>query len=250
MKKLSRHPESIGIMFRRMLVILVLFLVLGLGVGAYLVFFTGVFSVKQVTFSGNRVLPSQHLHKLSGIDNYRNLLTLPVGAVEQNLEKDPWIKDVTICRKLPGTVQIEVEERDPVALADFGGATFLVDGNAYVVSKEDPQLYGHLPRIGCGDCSVPRVDTKVGNKVLRRAIQLLGSMPIGLRAEISLVNPFDGRGLVLVSRSGYLIVYGQTDERERKDEILEAIVVDIESKDRNVAYVDIRVPDSPVVKMK
>jgi cell division protein FtsQ len=221
-----------------------------MGITACLTFFTDTFSIEKVVINGNEMLPSEHLRQVSGIDSYDNLVTLPVGRIERNTENNSWIKDARISRKLLHTVRIEVEERKPVALLDFGGSAFVMDSSGYTISKVEPGQFEELPRLFAGDCSVPKVDTNVRNKVLRRSIEMLSGMPESIREDIALVNPFDGRGHVMVSRSGYTIVYGEASECRHKDQVLEAIVIEIRSNGRNVAYIDVRVPDSPVVMLQ
>jgi len=44
------------------------------------------------------------------------------------------------------------------------------------------------------------------------------------------------------------VIYGHDTDSKKKNEMLEAIVADVKNNKRNIAYIDLRVPDSPVIK--
>lgn len=247
MKRLDRHPDSASYLTRVFLLLLLLALVAA-GVTAWLAFFTDMCQVKEVKVHGNEHLTVEYIRDRSGVDLHKNLITLPVGRLDENLENDAWVKEAKIGRRLLHTVTIEVTEREPVAVVDFSGAGFLVDGEAHVITETAPGEFGELPRVHGGDASVPTVDSKISNKKIRECVDVMGAMPPSLRATLGLANPFDGRGYVFISRSGYHIIYGSATNCPRKDEILEAVVSEITSNNRQVAYIDLTVPDCPVIK--
>jgi hypothetical protein len=82
---------------------------------------------------------------------------------------------------------------------------------------------------------------------IKECVAVMSKMPAELRGPIALANPFDGRGQVFVCRSGFKIIYGTVSDTEKKDEVMEAIMLDIKSNHRRVAYLDLRVLDSPVI---
>jgi len=82
------------------------------------------------------------------------------------------------------------------------------------------------------------------------SLEIMGSMPAGLKGSVVLANPFDGRGQVFASKDGFNIVYGHASDLAKKNEVLQAIVTDISNTGRKIAYVDVSVPDAPVIKPK
>lgn len=232
----------------RVLIPLLLLFLIAVGVMIWLAFFTSVCGIDRVLVEGNGYLSDEYVRGKSGVESYRNLVTLPVGKIDENLESDPWIESAFVTRSLLHTVRLEIVERVPIAVVDFNGAAFLLDAEGYCIEKTSLDLYGELPRVHGGDASLPRVDSTVRDKRIRECISLLASMPAGVRAELALVNPFDGRGYVFISRIGYHIIYGPAEECDEKEEILEAIMVDIKNNNREVAYVDVSVPEAPVIK--
>jgi cell division protein FtsQ len=247
MKRLKRHPETRGLLFKTTLVSAVLLLVAA-GLFAWLAFFTDACGINEIVVSGNEYLTQQYILERSGVGSYRNLVTLPVGRMAENLEQDPWIREARIGRHLLHKVTINIDERRPLAVVDFSGTALLVDDRGFVIARTTLDDYGDLPRIHGGDASVPQIETKVTNRKVRDCIELIAGMPDGVTGALSLANPFDGRGFVFIARPGYHIVYGSIEESSKKGQVLEAIVKDIENNNRSVAYIDVTVPDSPVIK--
>lgn len=84
------------------------------------------FAIEQVVVEGTRRLERSHVLSLAGVSLGQNVFALDVDKAERDLLQSPWIKRVRIQRRLPGTVAIELTEREPEALAAIGGATFIV----------------------------------------------------------------------------------------------------------------------------
>jgi len=247
LKRLKRHPESHSALFK-VSVSTGVMLVLLVGLMFWLAFFTDACRIKRVVIAGNDHLEDGYIRRKSGVDSYRNLLTLPVGRIDRNLAEDPWIKGVKVTRKMLNTVVIEVVERKPVGVIDCGGTGFLADGDGHVIARVSPGEFKGLPRIHGSDTSLPRVDQTITGKEVLESVDVLDNMPEEISQTIQLVNPFDGRGQVLVSKAGFQIIYGSSSESEKKNEVLEAILADVKNSNRKIAYIDVRVPDSPVIK--
>ncbi len=242
-----RPRPGTGRSLKRLLVALVVLTVLAAGFAVWLGYFTDVCSVRGVEITGNRILDTAYIRQLSGVDSYENLLRVQVGRLERNLERDPWIREARIGRELLNTVRIDVTERVPVALVDAGGTGFLVDPSGYVIAGVATDQFQELPRVYAAQVPPPNIGEKLSDAQVAECVKVIGTMPQGLRDTIAMGNPFDGRGQVFISRNGYNVVYGDARDMENKNEILEAIVADIAGNNRAVAYIDVRVPDSPVI---
>lgn len=247
MKKLKRHPESRSLLFKVSIAVSALLVATG-GVIAWLAFFTDVCSISNVVIRGNKNLSAESVRKSSGVEGYKNLITVPVRKIQQNLEKDPWVRKAKIGRKLMHTIFIDVTERRPIAVVDCRGPTFIVDDSGHVVSSTQIEQYGSLPRIDAVFMSVPAIDEDLEDEKVLECIRVMNEMPDDFRGTLRLLCPFDNRGLVLVSNSNCEIIYGTTGDSKKKSEILRAICIDINTNARRVSYIDLRVPDSPVIR--
>jgi cell division protein FtsQ len=234
---------------RLMLTILVLIPVL-IGVTVWLAFFTDVCAVNHVNVTGNRNLTKDYVRQLSEVSSYKNMVTLPVKKIAANLERDLWIRDARIGRHLPDTVNIVLDVRTPVAMLDYNGAAFLLDEQGFVFAQGAAEQLPDLIRMSYGKMPLPKVGELVKEKKIIDSVKILASMPQGLRTSLLLVNPFDKQGIVFGCRDGFAVIYGSAEESTRKNEILQVLLIDIANNARRVSYVDVTVPDAPVVKPK
>ena len=256
MKRLKRIPDSRRVpavhdwrrAMRRLLLAVAFLVVAAACALTFLVFFTSAFKIKEVNFKGNNDVPTERLKQLSGVQGYSNLVTLPVGRIAKLMESDPWVKEARVQRHLPHTVNIQIVERTPIAMLDFGTFAYLVGGDGLVIEKVAPDQFKELPRVYGGKVPPPLAGSKVSDKKISECIDVLAGMPTEMRAMLLMGNPFDGRGQVFVARSGYNVVYGNASRMKQKNEVLQAVATDVNNNKRKIAYIDVRVPDSPVIK--
>jgi cell division protein FtsQ len=243
------HLETRRRIARALAAVLVLAMVAA-GLLVWLAFYTNVCAIERVKVTGSKNLTPEYVRRISGVAAYKNLLTLPVERLAANLERDPWIKKVKVGRHLLHTVTIEIEERPPLAVLDYGGAGFLVDGTGFVIAAAAADQFASLPRVYCAELPPPKLAEKIKDKAVMGALEIMGSMPARLRGSLVLANPFDGRGQVFASKDGFNIVYGDASGQASKNEVLQAILIDISNTGRKISYVDVSVPDAPVIKPK
>ncbi len=91
------------------------------------------FAVVNVEIEGTRRLARDDVLGAAGVQKGDNLFALDVEKAEASLLSSPWIAQARVIRQLPGTIRLEVVERDAVALAVIGSKTFLVsqDGEPF-----------------------------------------------------------------------------------------------------------------------
>lgn len=69
-----------------------------------------------------------------------NLLTLDLDALRRAAEADPWVRSVTLRRRMPDTLAAEVRERRVAAAARIGGRKELVDEEGFVITPAGPEV--------------------------------------------------------------------------------------------------------------
>lgn len=99
----------------------------------------GSVTVQSVNASGNGRYSPQTIVEASGIRTGDSLLALNKPQISgQIITKLPYVKSVRIGIKLPGTVNIEIEELDVVyAVAETGGSWWLMTSEGKLVEKTD-----------------------------------------------------------------------------------------------------------------
>ena len=225
----------------------------GLVVGGYyavaLLLAAPLLAVNHLVVRGNDQLSEREvLAVVSGLLG-ENILTVDLEAYRQRLVASPWLRDGTLRRILPSTVEVVVNERRPVAVARFGDQLYLVDERGTVIDRHGPRFAEFdLPIIdGLADRDrlAPVVDP--GRWALAaRLLEQLGPYPevLGGISQIDVSDPYDA--VVLLSDDSALLRLGNDRflERLRKyagvAALLRAYVGDID-------YVDLRFGDRVAV---
>jgi cell division protein FtsQ len=105
--------------------------------------------VQQVVVRGNaRLSPDDVEMLLTGLRK-ENILRVALDGYQQRLLDSPWIERATLSRVLPGTIDVDIVERTPMAVARLGQQLFLVDVRGGIIEE-----FG----VGHRDLDLPIVD--------------------------------------------------------------------------------------------
>ena len=193
----------------------------GLVVGGYyavvLLLAAPLLAVNHLVVRGNDQLSEREvLAVVSGLLG-ENILTVDLEAYRQRLVASPWLRDGTLRRILPSTVEVVVNERRPVAVARFADQLYLVDERGTVIDRHGPRFAEFdLPIIdGLADRDrlAPVVDP--GWALAARLLEQLGPHPevLGGISQIDVSDPYDA--VVLLSDDPALLRLGNDRFLER-----------------------------------
>lgn len=180
-----------------------------------------------------------------GLARGQALTSIDTGRVERRVERLPWVLEARAERRWPGTVAVEVVERQARAVVPVGGGArwASVDATGRVLSVETAKPAG-LPAIGgLGDPGAPgTVLVPAALPALRIAVALAPS----LRARVGDVASAPGGDVELqLVPSGVLVRLGDSEQLELKLRALRTFLAATPLDD--VAVVDLRVPSAPVL---
>ena len=80
---------------------------------------------KDINIVGLKRLQPEVILKLAKIGSGTNLLALKPIQVEQTLANHPWIAHASLTRKWPHRIQLQIQEREPMALVQVGELYYL-----------------------------------------------------------------------------------------------------------------------------
>lgn len=173
------------------------------------------------------------------------MVDVDAGAAARGMDALPWVARTTVVRHWPGTVQIHVVERSPAAtIAAAGGGSDLVDATGRVLQQVDvappnlPVLAG-LPPAGPPGSTLPAD----GMESVKVAVALPGE----LRARVTSVAPVGGTTgeVELRLTPDGTVRLGPPDDLPRKFDAVQAVLAQVDL--RNLAVLDVRLPESPVL---
>ncbi len=123
---------------------------------AWLIFFTKTFSVVSVTTVDTNQNTESDIRAITDKHQGKNILFIQTDQIEQQILREvPQVRDVHILRKLPGTLKIIVQEKDPALLLISNGSYYFVDaqGIAYANASLDLLPGVVLPTVKTADAS-------------------------------------------------------------------------------------------------
>ena len=166
------------------------------------------------------------------------------------------IKELNIKRKLPSTIVIDIKERIPYAIVVIGGATSLVDEDGYIIASKSPSY-----SIYKLDISKYPVIRGVNKKNLEKGMRLDKKDRTFVRAALEMLSKFidisaiqievgDREDIVIYIEDILKVKIGAPSDIERKIKIIKAMRDSVQGKWTKISYIDVRVPDSPVIKFR
>jgi cell division protein FtsQ len=231
------------------------FLVALIGLAVYFVLSLPIWRIQDVVINGAKMLSAEEIKNMAGIPLSDNLFLTSFARTRNVLRKISAIKSFHIYRIPPGTVLIQIEERGPVAVIVLNDQSAIVDESGYILNR-NPRFTLNVPNIidlpvisGVGKNEIingERIDPKSAkliNDIVVELATILGSR----RIQIDLG---DYERISLVLDDILRVKIGNDKEVKRKMEIFKGLLPTIASRWTQVEYIDVRYPDTPVLKYR
>ena len=114
-------------------------ILLALCAGLYFFANSEFFDVQEIQIEHNTYYTNQQIISISKAKVGENLFKANVRNMKKNLLSDPYIKSVSIKKRLPHTLVITVEERKEAAAIQYGDTYVLIDADGMVLRKTDTE---------------------------------------------------------------------------------------------------------------
>ena len=120
--------------------------ILLIGVIAVFAFTAPIFNITQIEVKDNSQVSSDTIISLSGLKKGENIFKFN-SSIIQNIKENQYVEEVKIKRKLPGTIQISITERNIKYQIKLINSYAYIDKNGYIleissVKKEVPIIVG------------------------------------------------------------------------------------------------------------
>lgn len=105
--------------------------------GVYFFLHSAVFTVENIQLEENSRFTLEKVQKMTGLKKGVNMFEIKTGACEKKLEESTFISEAKVSRKLPDTITISLELREPVAAIVKDKKYILLDSEGTVLAKWD-----------------------------------------------------------------------------------------------------------------
>ena len=237
-RRRSRRPADP----RRRLLGALAAVVLVLGTVAWVVLASPLLAVRTVQVDGARTLSDAQVAEAAGVEPGTPLARVDTDGAAARVARLPQVASVAVTRGWPRTVVVTVVEREPVAVVERAGTRQLVDAGGVVFDS----ITGEAPA-GVVPLDVP--EPGPDDPVTRVALEALIALPGGVRAQVTGVSARTADDVTLTLTDGRSVLWGSADRTERKAEVLDALLQQIEAGTLEPAAVlDVSTPDAVVLR--
>lgn len=131
-----------------------------------------LFNIKNIKVVGNSILQSEEIISLSGISLEENIFKVRKLKTIDNIKQNAYINEVAIHKKLPNTIEIQVKERQPSFMLEYGNGYVYLNNQGYMleissIKKEIPILLG---------TTTSKESYKQGNRLNKEDLEKLGTV--------------------------------------------------------------------------
>jgi len=114
------------------------------------------FRLENVLIEGQVNTPADYIIAKLEADKNTAIFSINLENVKNNLEKNPWIKNVYIERRMPTTLYIGIVERVPIAIWQINKKLFLIDNEGRKITKSniDIEKFSYLPHVVGSDANI------------------------------------------------------------------------------------------------
>lgn len=197
------------------------------------------FSVQRVRVEGNSALSAEAVAELAG------LYGSPIWFVQRDaavarLRENAYVAAAAVEVAMPDQAVVKIVERRPEVRWQAGGLQYLVDGTGKVLAAADEPATADVLVIA--DSS--HMQLKPNDQLDLDAIQLAQTLALRLPVELGFTPAqigWDyGLGVYVRSAAGQTIIFGQSEELDRKLAVFDVLLAD----GTGFTYLDLR-PDNP-----
>ena len=209
-----------------------LVVVLG-GLTVWIFYFSSLLAVTGVRVTGIDTVPEATITEVAAAPIGEPLAKVDLTAIADRVRTLPTVADAQVTRAWPNRLEIVITERVPVVVVTDGKKFELVDATG-VSFKSVPTRPDGLPEalvVGA------RRDVTI-----RSVVTVSAALPIALRAEVASISAASPDSITLNLGSGVKVVWGSSDDSERKAEVLSVLMK------RKAKVYDVSAPDLPVTK--
>jgi cell division protein FtsQ len=227
---------------RPLLVVLVAFVLVGSGIGAYVgARQTGIFALDRIEVDGASPATAKRIRAVLEPYVGESLVRFDRNDAGRRLTSVAEIADARLDRDFPHTLKVRVRLERPVAVLRRGADAWIVSSTARVLQQLNSRPYPHLPRIWLPAAAEVSVNSTLGGTGAMGVAAVAPPASHRLGSPVRQVQVGDGE-LSLQLASGTELRLGDSGDVRLKLAIARQIL----PVAGGAAYVDVSVPERPV----
>lgn len=202
---------------------------------------SSVFNIKQIVILNNSKIGTQEILNLSTLSIGKNMFKTMNKTIRDGIKTNPYIENVKVRRNLNGTVTLEIEERIPTYILQYGNSYLYINNQGYILEMSEAPL--ELPKITGYGTNVEAI--KEGNRLevedlkkLEDVIKIIElSKNTTLVGKITEINIEDSSNYILtIASEGKTIQFGDNKNIKVKLLKIEAVLEQTEGEQGEIYF--------------
>ncbi len=198
----------------------------------YLLYFSSVFVTRDVEVTGTKYLTVDQVIAQAQVPKDAPLALLDVSGISSRVAQLPEVAVVSVGRRFPGTVLIDVTERRLVYQRVAGAQYQWVDETGTVFRTADTAV---------ADAPLATVDGD-DTRLLRDVATVVGHLPDAIRPDVKQIRARGVDDITVELADGRRVLWGSAEDSQVKGEVL-AVLLGTEAK-----VYDVSAPANPTTK--
>ena len=252
MKQNIREKRN-RLMKARKIVTLALLLLVFFLLSIYYIINSELFTLKTINVTGNRDVSYDAVIDVSGLIYNRNIFQYNLEEIKFNIEKHSYIESVEVTKKLPGSINISIKEREKYAIIPYMGRYIYIDYKLNVIDVFDEYIHKDLVLINGAEIlniSVGQRIVSQNNEKLESVIKILEAAKVAsINNMISEINIEDNNTVRLVIVNGIEALIDLKSDAAYIVVSLKEILTKLTNNNKNIV-VDMRFEGAFSVKEK
>lgn len=207
-----------------------------------------LFNIKQININQTENLTREEIIEKSKLIKNTNIFKFRTSNAKKELEINPFIKSVEIKRKLPYTVDINIIERDKLALFKYNSMNLVIDEEGFILEHLDSKDKS-LPSIIGFDTKHIEVRESIfseeENKNLKTFIN--EAKTLDLLSRIDEIDKKSANDINIKLKNGIFVAFGRLNNVKYKLSLLDEILKDIDKKEIKVKEIIMNKGNHPVL---
>jgi len=199
--------------------------------------------VDHVRVTGAHTTTFDQVLAAAGIHRGTAMIDIDQGDAAHRIEALPWVGRASVRRRWPGTVDVGLTERVPVAAAPGRAGTWVavdVTGRVLTVLPAPPPDQPTLAGMTAAGAPGTRLSGAVGG-----LLRVAAALPAPVRTRVAALALAEGGQVELRLRPAGTVRLGPPDDLGAKLLAVETVLGQVDVT--HLAVLDVRVPQSPVV---
>ncbi len=101
--------------------------------------------IEEIYVSGMKNVTEEEILQKVNMRKGQPILAINLPQSVSEILKLDWVENVTIKRKIPNLIFIDIEEKEPIAIWQNSGKLFLVDKKGSLIKEQKMQNFANLP---------------------------------------------------------------------------------------------------------